>query len=213
MSRARAGGFPVIGAEVIDASGMELVLGLADLPYPLASRHDLVVLLEIADGGDGSGLPLDEDSDAVVALDASSRARLWSYRERQSEAYSTLGVIHKLDISVPLDSLAECAVELRSLISSFPEVTTYGVFGHLADGNIHLEIAGPAWDDLEIDHAMLACAARYGGSISAEHGVGRVKARELGLCRSSVEIAAMKAIKDAWDPQGLMHPGVLFEEN
>jgi FAD/FMN-containing dehydrogenase len=59
---------------------------------------------------------------------------------------------------------------------------------------------------------MLACAARFGGSISAEHGVGRAKARELGMCRSAVEIAAMKAIKDAWDPQGLMHPGVLFAE-
>lgn len=212
MSRARAGGFPVIGAEVIDATGMELVMGLADLPYPLESRWELVVLLEIADGGDGSGLPLDESADAVVALDATSRARLWSYRERQSEAYATLGVVHKLDISVPLELLAACADELRALAESFPNITTYGVFGHLADGNIHLEIVGPAWDDLEIDHALLACAARYGGSISAEHGVGRAKARELGMCRSSVEIAAMKAIKDAWDPQGLMHPGVLFAE-
>ena len=57
---------------------------------------------------------------------------------------------------------------------------------------------------------MLECVARYGGSISAEHGVGRAKAADLHLCRSGAEIAAMRALKDAWDPQGIMNPGVIF---
>jgi len=61
-----------------------------------------------------------------------------------------------------------------------------------------------------VDIAVLECVAKYGGSISAEHGIGRGKAGVLGLSRSEEEIAAMRAIKEAWDPRGLMNPGVLF---
>lgn len=150
--------------------------------------------------------------DAVVATDATSRARLWQYRERQSEAYSSLGMVHKLDISVPLQSLAQCADEIREIVEGFDSVKVFGVFGHLADGNIHVEISGPDADDVSVDHAVLACAARHGGSVSAEHGIGRAKVGELALSRSVEEIAAMRAIKNAWDPAGLMNPGVLFAQ-
>ena len=204
---------PVLAAEVIDDTGMDLAGRVTGLAWPLAQRWPLVVLLELIDGGDGSGFEslLDDDADAVVALDAAERARLWEYRERQSEAFSSLGVVHKLDVSVPLVSLAQCADELRSIVDAFSDVTVFGVFGHLADGNIHVEIAGPNADDTRVDHAILECVARYGGSISAEHGVGRAKAGELHLCRSAPEIAAMRAIKRALDPAGLMNPGVLLE--
>jgi len=106
--------------------------------------------------------------------------------------------------------LAACADELRTVVGGFSEVTEFGVFGHLADGNIHVEIHGPAADDDSVDIAVLECVARYGGSISAEHGIGRGKAGVLDLSRSQAEIAAMRAVKDAWDPRGLMNPGVLF---
>ena len=204
---------PVLAAEVIDDTGMDLAGEVAGLAWPLAQRWPLVVLLELIDGGDGSGFEslLDDESDAVVALDTAERARLWDYRERQSEAFSSLGIVHKLDVSVPLASLAQCADELRSVVDAFSDVTVFGVFGHLADGNIHVEIAGPDADDTRVDHAILECVARYGGSISAEHGVGRAKAGELHLCRSAPEIAAMRAIKRALDPAGLMNPGVLLE--
>ena len=204
---------PVLAAEVIDDTGMDLAGKVAGLAWPLAQRWPLVVLLELIDGGDGSGFEslLDDESDAVVACDAAERARLWEYRERQSEAFSSLGIVHKLDVSVPLASLAECADELRSVVDAFSDVTVFGVFGHLADGNIHVEIAGPNADDTRVDHAILECVARYGGSISAEHGVGRAKAGELHLCRSAAEITAMRAIKRALDPAGLMNPGVLLD--
>jgi FAD/FMN-containing dehydrogenase len=203
---------PVLAAEVIDEVGMDLVGSVADLPWPLEARWPIVVLLELVDGGDGSGFEaiLDADSDAVIALDAAEKARLWEYRERQSEAFGSLGIVHKLDVSVALASLAACADELKAVVGRFPDVTTLGVFGHLADGNIHVEIVGPPPEDMAVDHAVLACVAAYGGSISAEHGVGRAKAGELHLCRSTAEIAAMRAIKDALDPVGLMNPGVIF---
>jgi len=209
MARARAAG-RVLAAEVIDAVGMDLVMQVAGLPWPLQQRHRLVVLLEVADGGDASGLAFDVGDDAIVALDARDQGRLWEYRERQSEAFSSLGVIHKLDVSVPLPQLAACASELADLIGTFPDVTAYGVFGHLGDGNIHVEIAGPAPEDLAIDRAVLSHVASYSGSISAEHGVGRAKASDLHLCRSAEQIAAMRALKGAWDPQGVMNPGVIF---
>ena len=201
----------LLAAEVTDETGMELAGRLRGLPWPLARRHPLVVLLEAADGGDASGFTgLQDDADVVIGLDAAEQARLWSFREGQGEAFSALGVAHKLDVSVPLPSLAACADELRGIVGGWPTVERFGVFGHLADGNIHVEMVGPDADDLAVDHAVMECVARYGGSVSAEHGVGRSKAGELHLCRSAEEIAAMRALKAAWDPAGLMNPGVLF---
>ena len=211
MTSAVAPGVRIIAAEVTDETGMELAGRLRGLPWPLERRHPLVVTLEVADGGDASGFVGIDDLDVVVGLDTAEHARLWSYREAQGEAFSALGLTHKLDVSVPLPVLASCCEELREIVGGFDAVDAFGVFGHLADGNIHVEMHGPAADDLAPDLAVLECVARYGGSISAEHGVGRAKAAELHLCRSEAEIAAMRAIKTAWDPRGLMNPGVIFQ--
>ncbi len=208
----------LVAAEAIDATGMQLVCSAADLRYPLAAPHRLFVLLEVADGGSGEGFVESAlaDRDVVVGLDVAEIERLWAYRERQAEAFGTLGVVHKLDISVPLEQLAAFARDVESLLGAFDAVAKFGIFGHLVDGNLHVEWIADDRDDLddsksaEVDGAILHCVARYGGSISAEHGIGRLKAAELRLSRSAAEIAAMRSIKDAWDPQGLMNPGVLF---
>ena len=210
MSSAVAPGVRLLAAEVVDETGMLLAAALRGAGWPLAERHPVVTLLEVVDGGDASGLVGVDDADVVVGIDAAEQARLWSFRESQGEAFSALGVCHKLDVSVPLVSLAACADELRTVVAAVPGMREFGVFGHLADGNIHVEAFGPDADDPAVDEAVLTCVARYGGSISAEHGVGRAKARDLHLCRSEAEIAAMKAVKAAWDPQGLMNPGVIF---
>jgi FAD/FMN-containing dehydrogenase len=210
MGSAVAPGVRLIAAEVIDEQGTDLAGRMAGTHWPLAERHPLVLLLEVADGGDASGLAGMDESDVVVGFDAAEQARLWKYRELQGEVFSALGVSHKLDVSVPLPVLAACADELRGIVGAYPGVESFGVFGHLADGNIHVEIYGPDPEDEAVDVAVFECVARYGGSISAEHGVGRAKAGELHLCRSVEEIAAMRALKAAWDPQGLMNPGVLF---
>ena len=203
---------PLVAAEVIDEVGMDLVCSVAGLPYPLVGRHPLVLLLEVADGGDGGGFveSVLADRDVVVGLEPVEIERLWSYRERQAEAFGTLGVIHKLDVSVPLDRLQACTDELREVIAEFRSVEKFGIFGHVMDGNIHVEFVGPDAEDESVDIAVLQCIARHGGSISAEHGIGRLKAHYLDFSRSLEEIAAMRAIKNAWDPRGLMNPGVLF---
>jgi FAD/FMN-containing dehydrogenase len=212
MVRAVAPGTRLLAAEVIDEPGLDLACTTAGVAWPLERRHPVTVLLEVVDGGDASGLVGIEDLDVIVGLDAAEQARIWSFRERQGEVFSSLGITHKLDVSVPLPSLAACADELRRVVAAFPSVDVFGVFGHLADGNIHLEIHGPTADDVDVDLAVLQCVARYGGSVSAEHGVGRAKAAELHLCRSEAEIAAMRAIKSALDPAGLMNPGVIFRD-
>lgn len=204
-------GVQLLAAEVIDEAGMDLACSVMGAPWPLERRHPVLTLLEVVDGGDASGLTALDDADVAVGLDATEKARLWEFRERQGEAFSSLGVTHKMDVSVPLPLLAQCADELRDIVGGFPSVEVFGVFGHLADGNIHVEIYGPDAEDYAVDLAVLECVARHGGSISAEHGVGRAKAAELHLTRSPAEIAAMRAIKGAWDPQGLMNPGVIFE--
>ena len=77
---------------------------------------------------------------------------------------------------------------------------------------MHVNVLGPADDDDAVDAAVLARVAALGGSISAEHGIGRAKRRWLGLCRSPEEVAVMRAVKDALDPQGLLSPGVLLPD-
>ncbi len=205
-----ARGTRLLAAEVVDEQGMDLACRLSGVAWPLAGRHPVVLLLEVIDGGDASGLAGLDDADVAVGLDASEQARLWRFREAQGEAFSALGMTHKLDVSVPLAALAVCADELRGIVGSYPTVDAFAVFGHLADGNIHLEIHGPAADDDAVDHAVLECVARYGGSVSAEHGVGRAKVASLHLCRSAPEIAAMRSIKAALDPEGVMNPGVIL---
>ena len=202
----------LVAAEVIDATGMRLVQDVSGLPYPLELQHPLFALIEVADGGSGDGFVADvlETRDVVVALDASGIERLWQYRERQAEGFDAWGIVHKLDVSVPLETLAACARELQTVIANFPKVKEFGIFGHLADGNIHVEILGPPAEENDVDTAVLECISRYGGSISAEHGIGRMKVDHLDLSRSAEEISAMRAIKKAWDPQGLMNPGVLL---
>ena len=82
------------------------------------------------------------------------------------------------------------------------------LFGHLAEGNLHVNVLGAA-DPEAVTETVLRLVAAAGGSISAEHGIGRAKARWLGLTRSPAEIAAMRAVKAALDPAGLLNPGVL----
>lgn len=213
-----APGIRVLAAEITARSGIELASALSGLPWPLAGMHEFTLLIEVVDGGDASGFREEilEDRDVVIGLDATTQANLWSYRELQSEAYSALSsreglpAAHKLDVSIPLESLGKAAAELQERMTAYPGVIAYGVFGHLGDGNIHVEVCGPPIDDEEVDAAVLTIVSKYGGAVSAEHGIGRAKAHYLSLSRSPAEIAVMRAIKSGWDPHGVMNPGVFF---
>jgi len=218
LSSALAADFRLLAAEVVDDTGIDLAMLISDLPWPWPNRHRLGLLLEVADGGTGEGFDAAvlDSLDVVMGIDRTEQERLWAYRELQSEAFTTHaattpgGVAHKMDISVPLAHLADCAEELRTRMLDYPAVAAFGVFGHLGDGNIHVEISGPAPDDDEVDRRVLSVVSGYGGAVSAEHGIGRAKTQWLSTSRSDSEVAAMRAIKLAWDPRDLLNPGVLF---
>jgi FAD/FMN-containing dehydrogenase len=143
---------------------------------------------------------------AAVASDPPGRGRLWQLRERLAEAIALEGVPHKLDVTLPLGRLAAFADEVESGLG---DARVYP-FGHLGDGNLHVNVIGPAPEDDAVDDAVFHMVAAAGGSISAEHGIGRAKRRWLHLNRSTAEIDAFRAIKRALDPAGILNPGVLL---
>jgi FAD/FMN-containing dehydrogenase len=148
---------------------------------------------------------------AALAVDPAGRGRLRRIREGAVEAIAADGVSHKFDIGVPLASLPRFVDLLAPLVESIVPGSRLLYFGHLGDGNLHVNVFGPSPDDDEIDAAVLALVADCGGTISAEHGVGKHKAKFLSLVRSSAEIEAMWAIKRALDPHLLLNPGAVLE--
>jgi FAD/FMN-containing dehydrogenase len=176
-------------------------LDLLDLPAPLPDRWPAYVLLETVGTAEELAESLDPAGDAVLAGDAADRARLWRYREEITPAISAAGVPVKLDVSVPTDRLAE----VWAVLADRPGTV---LFGHLAEANLHVNMLGTADREAATDE-VLRLVAGAGGSISAEHGIGRAKARWLGLTRSPAELAAMRAVKAALDPAGILNPGVV----
>ena len=204
-------GVRLLAAEILDAATLHLTARVGGLPWPLPDEPSHVLLVETESAAPGEvALELPADRSAVVAVDAADRARFWQYRDRAGEAVGTLGVTHRFDVSVPLAAWDSFDADMRARVANLPDVDAVLVFGHVADGNLHVEVLGPDPADERPDAVVLNCVAEHGGSISAEHGVGRAKAAYLPLTRSAAEIAAMRAIKNALDPQGLFNPGVLL---
>ena len=154
---------------------------------------------------------MDGAADAVVVSAAPERAELWRYREGHTEAVNTLGPPHKFDVTLPARELAEFmhAAPLVASAAAPVPVRTW-MWGRAADGNVHVNVTGLAPEDPRVDDAVLGLAAELGGSISAEHGIGRAKRPWLALNRSDAEIAAFRSIKRALDPDGILNPNVLL---
>jgi len=150
--------------------------------------------------------------DVAVAETADQRARLWRYRDAHTDAIATLGPVHKLDVTLPPDQLASFMADIRALVINHRPDAKVWLFGHAGDGNIHVNISGVAADDDAIDEIVLMAVAARRGSISAEHGIGRAKRQWLHLNRGAAEIALFRSIKRAFDPDGILNPGVLFDK-
>ena len=150
------------------------------------------------------------DAEAAAAGDAAGCRALWRYREAHTEAISATGVPVKLDVAVPAGALPEFVDRVTPVVRAVAADARVVLFGHLAESNLHVNVLGvdPASD--RVTDAVLRLAAGLGGSISAEHGVGRAKVAWLGLSRSPAEVAAMVAVKRALDPAWLLNPGVLL---
>jgi len=203
-------------AELFFAGGLELVRGYAKLQPPFREAFGAYVVLECA----GQADPTDEllealadcaaVGDATVASDAAGRSRLWAYREAHTEAVNAAGVPVKLDVCVPLRELAALVAALPSTVDKVAAGAQTVLWGHLNEGNLHVNVLGAQQQAEAVSDAVLRLVAEHRGSISSEHGVGRAKVPWLPLSRSAEEIAAMRRIKSALDPAGLLNPGVLL---
>jgi FAD/FMN-containing dehydrogenase len=116
----------------------------------------------------------------------------------------------KLDVAVPLVAFADCVAALPATVAAVAPNARLILFGHVNEGNLHVNVLDALEQDEVVSEAVLKLVASYGGSISAEHGVGRAKRDWLALSRSATEIAMMRSIKSAIDPAGLLNPGVLL---
>jgi FAD/FMN-containing dehydrogenase len=210
------------GAELFLATGLDVVRRHTGLPAPVPGEHPAYLLVEVAGRTDPTGellVALEEVSgldgvrDVVLASDGPGRERLWRYREAHTEAVSAEGVPVKLDVAVPVGRLADVVAVLPDVVTAAAPGARTVVFGHLGEGNLHVNVLGVAGDPVAehaVEEAVLRAVAAEGGSISAEHGVGRAKVKWLSLTRSDAEIAVMRAVKGALDPAGLLNPGVLL---
>jgi len=188
--------------------GLQLVLDHLRLPAPIEPRPPVYLIVELAGRGDVTSELADAlgDTDALVGADGADRHRLWRLREAHTEAIAAAGVAHKLDVGVPLPALAGFLDAVRETVAQAGALAV--LFGHLGDGNVHVNVLGAEGDG--VDAAVLELVAECGGTISAEHGVGVAKARWLSLTRSDAEIAAMRAVKHALDPHGILNPGAVL---
>lgn len=202
--------------ELMTASGIELVSKIHRNRFPLGTIAPFALLVELV-GNEPFELELAEFldreprvSDAVIASDSQAEG-LWLWRELHSEAIAREGLAHKLDVTVPLAAISEFTSSLFGLISGgYPSVSPI-IFGHLGDGNIHINLLGQVIDE-DLDHEIFALAASFGGSISAEHGVGQAKVLDISLTRSPDDIEMMRSLKRICDPSMILNPGVLFAE-
>lgn len=213
-------------AEYVEAAGVELVRELAGLPAPPPGPAPAYLLAEVSGPAEQAErlAAIPSLAQAAVATDGPGRAALWAYRERHTEAISTVGIPHKMDVAVPLARIAAFRAELDDAVRAAVTGASPGhgageaarpaprvfVFGHIGAGNLHVNVLGPDPADGTVDETVMRLAAAHGGTISAEHGIGRAKAGLLHLARSRPEIAAMRAVKAALDPHGLLNPGVLL---
>jgi len=202
--------------ELFFQDGLDLVCDRLGLARPFAARHHAFVLVEAAAGTDptealaGAIEELAGVADVAVAGDDRAARDLWRYREAHTEAINLLGAPNKLDVTLPAGELSGFVDEVRDQVSAVAPAAVVWLFGHAADGNIHVNVTGVDADTDRVTDAVLQLVARRHGSISAEHGIGTAKRQWLSIVRSRTEIDAFRAIKHALDPSGLLNPHVLL---
>ncbi|HYD12966.1 MAG TPA: FAD-binding oxidoreductase [Allosphingosinicella sp.] len=216
--------------ELVPRSALELVL--AHVPgtrAPLATPAPWNVLIEAvspmsAPGpepllyeGLRSALETGIAADAVIAASEAQAGAFWRLRDSISEAEKQDGPATKHDISVAVEAMAGFMTEAAAAVEARFPGTRVNAFGHLGDGNVHFNVrapegAGPAWLEAEgeaVSQYVHDLVTRAGGSISAEHGIGQMKLAELGRLADPARLHALRAIKQALDPKGIMNPGKL----
>lgn len=225
-------GDQVTAIELIPRIAIDLVVkNVPNFTDPMPEKYDWQILVELSSSAteDLKGLMeaiLEEGFDQEIVLDAiipgseAQQNKLWALREEISGAQKPEGGSIKHDISVPIGKIPEfirtADAALQKVIPGFRPVT----FGHIGDGNLHYNPLQPVgaepqeflskWED--VSRIVHDIAHDLRGSISAEHGIGRMKKNELTRYKSDVELRLMRQVKAAFDPQGIMNPGKMLPD-
>ena len=220
------------GFEVVPRACLDAVLDyLPGARAPLAGDHAWHALIELVADQAGRaplqdlieavlGEPMETGliEDAVLAANESQAEAFWRLRDSVAPAERAAGPAVQHDISVPVEAMPDFVdMAIPAIEAEFPGVRAVG-FGHLGDGNIHFHVIapsgtdGPAWQEAEgkaISRQVHDLVTEWGGSISAEHGIGQLKLAELARLSDPATLALMGAVKRALDPDGLLNPGKL----
>jgi len=232
FARLYAAAGPMLTAiEIVPRIGLDFVLRhVEDARDPLPSTHDWYVLFELtspreaadlgslAEGLLGAALEAEEIVDAAAAGSLTQSQELWRLREMLSEAQKYEGGSIKHDIAVPVAKVPEFIARANQLVELMIPGARPVPFGHLGDGNIHYNVSQPVAMDRDIflanwealNAAVHEIVLDLKGSISAEHGIGRLKRDLLPHAKQELELELMRKIKSTFDPNGILNPGKLL---
>jgi FAD/FMN-containing dehydrogenase len=229
----RALGDALEGFEVVPVHCLDSVLAHEPAARaPLAERHAWNALIEgVSPTADSAALretleaslaaALEEGlvADAVIAANDTQAEAFWALRDGISAAERARGPAMQHDISVPVERMPEFILAAVPEIEAAHPGTTAVAFGHLGDGNVHFHVLAPpgavrgVWEESHgkaVSARVHDLVTKWGGSISAEHGIGQMKVDELARLHDPVALAVMARVKEALDPQGLLNPGKLL---
>lgn len=221
-------GQSLTGFEILPDIGLQSTLSCQpSLQCPLTGKHDWYVLMEISSGRSqedatslseavlASALNLQIIEDAILSQNETQRDGLWLIRETMPASQKSLGGSIKNDVSVPVHLVPEFLKAADKAVLQYMSNARVFSFGHMGDGNIHYNISQPEnLDQSEflshrkaINDLINEVVISLGGSISAEHGIGKIKREILAQTKSPIEMQMMRSIKQALDPKGIMNPG------
>lgn len=227
---ARRGPFALLAFETLTHNCIQAVTEHLRLRSPFSEPSGAYVLMEVERPESGGAQEILDQwlaglfekglaRDGTLAQSPREARDLWAIREGTPESLFHKGFLHKNDISVPVAALEGFVEEMHAMFRQRHQGLEVYLFGHIGDGNLHVNTMMPATMDRQAflerchraDEDLFAIVKRHCGSISAEHGIGLLKKDWLRFTRSPEELALLKAIKGVFDPLNLLNPGKIFD--
>jgi len=224
FEEARRGPFTLMAYEFLTDACLSRVIRNRGFPLPFQNRTDCYVVMEAEEAKDLDSwlerlFDLGIVKEGLLAQNPKQVAEFWAYREGVAESLFATGLPHKNDVAIPINQIAGFCSEMDAFFSSHYPGWEICNFGHIGDGNFHINIMKPDSVSKEeflqkthvVDHDLFKLVNKYKGSISAEHGIGLLKKDFLNYSRTQSEIAYFRAIKKIFDPKNLLNPGKIFD--
>jgi FAD/FMN-containing dehydrogenase len=212
----------VVAFELLPRIAMDFTVKHMGITNPLAEFSPWYALSELADPAAGSFEIILEEAmarglvaDATVAQSETQRQALWAIRELMPESQKFEGGSIKHDVSVPVSRIPQFIIEATRAVEAFMPQARVMSFGHMGDGNLHFNVSQPLGMDKkkyldlwnEMNAVVFDVVLKFNGSISAEHGIGRLKKHHMAEIKSPVELQMMRDLKNLFDPTNIMNPG------